>query len=371
MDFLYRLIGTPLGWVMWLCYQVVKNYGVALFLFTLIVRGAMLPLTFKQQKSTAKMSLIQPQMAELQKKYANNREKLAEEMNKLYQKEGYSPTSGCLPMLVQFPILFGLIDVIYRPLKHILRLPAEVITTIEQITFDLGLVPSIKGLNPAQIRAAQDIRVNPGNWTAIGQEMIDRINTLDLNFLGMDLGQTPSWDLFTGIFTGGGFNPLIFIPILSGVSALIMSLISMRNSAASMGDAGGSSAATMKGMMLMMPFFSFFIALSVPAGVGLYWFYSNLFGIAQSLILNKYYNPKEMAAKAKQEQEERLERERQERIEAKKNAKKKAKEAGEEYIDEAALSQKEINRRKLAAARKRDAERYGEEYVDVTDDDIK
>lgn len=118
--------------------------------------------------------------------------------------------------------------------------------------------------------------------------------------------------------------------------------------------------------MLMMPVFSTMIAFSVPAGVGLYWFYSNIASLGQSLILNKFYNPKEMAEKARIEMEERREKERLERIEAKKLAK----ENGEE-VKEKVLSQKEVNRKKLAEARKRDAERYGEEYVEVTDDDLR
>ena len=385
MDLLYKVIGTPLGWIMWLCYQLTTSYGFSLFLFTLITRAAMFPMTLKQQKSTAKMTMLRPQMEQLQKKYENNKEKLNEETMKLYQKEGYNPMSGCLPLLIQLPILFGLIDVIYRPLKHILRLPADIITVVEQIVLDMGLVPALSGLNHAQIKAIQAINENVTPFIEIGQDNIDKILSLNMNFFGINLGLTPEYSMFTDIFTGGGFNPLLLVPILSGLSALASSLITMRTSAASTeGQAGGG---TMKGMMLIMPIFSLMIAFSVPAGVGIYWFYSNVIAIAQSLLLNKFYNPKEMAEKAQKEFEERQERERQERIEAKKLAKQAVKEArtGKDskgskdskepseaiVIDEKALTQKELNRRKLAEARRRDAERYGEEYVEVTDEDLK
>ena len=99
------------------------------------------------------------------------------------------------------------------------------------------------------------------------------------------------------------------------------------------------------------------VAFQVPAGVGMYWILSNLFMMGQTLILNKFYNPREMAEKAKREAEERREKERLERIEAKKKAR-----SGD--------AQKEINRQKLAAARKADAEKYGDVYTDVTDDDL-
>lgn len=369
MDFIYRLIGTPLGWVMWLCYQIVSNYGLALLIFTLIVRGAMIPLSLKQQKSSVKMQLIQPKMMELQKKYSNNREKLAEEMNKLYKEENYNPTSGCLPMLIPLLVMFGLIDVVYRPLKHILHLSNDIILKVEETALSLGLVPTINGLNSAQIRAVQSMREDPAPWLQGGvpQEVIDQVCTLNLDFFGMNLGLTPSTSMITDIFTGAGFNMLLLIPVFSGITALIMSLISLRTSASQM--QGNQMAASMKGMMLVMPVFSLFIAFSVPAGVGLYWAYSNIFGICQMLLLFKFYNPREMAEKARKEQQEREERERRERIEAKKLARQQAKESGE--LGEKALTQKEINRRKLAEARKRDAEKYGEEYVEVTDDDLK
>jgi YidC/Oxa1 family membrane protein insertase len=123
----------------------------------------------------------------------------------------------------------------------------------------------------------------------------------------------------------------------------------------------GGSSAGMKGMMYTMPLFSVMIAFQVPAGVGLYWVYSNITSMAQSMILNRFYNPKEMAEKARLEMEERRERERQERIEAKK----KSKETGEQ--DDKAMSQKELNKKKIAEARKRMAEKYGEEYNEDLD----
>ena len=365
MDAIYRILGLPLGYVMWACYQLVHNYGVALFIFTMIIRVVLFPLSLKQQRSTIKMQLIKPQMDELQAKYKNNREKLNEEMMKLYQKEGYNPASGCLPLLIQMPILFGLIEVIYRPLKHILHLQAEIITALETIaqTLHPAQIRNLGGLNSAQIFVIQDIQAGSGSYSsAASAEIIRQISEFRLDFFGMNLGEIPQLSMLTGMFSGG-FNPVIFIPVISGISALCVSIISMRVAPATE-NAGAN--ASMKGMMYTMPIFSLFIAFQVPAGVGLYWCYSNLFAIAQSLVLNKYYNPKEMAEKAKAELAERQEQERQERIEAKK----RAKELGEE-TEQKAMSQKEINRRKLAEARKRDAEKYGEAYVEVTDDDLK
>jgi YidC/Oxa1 family membrane protein insertase len=303
------------------------------------------------------MQMIKPMLDEVQAKYKNNREKLGEEMQKIYQREGYNPASGCLPLLIQMPILFGLIEVIYHPLKYIMRLPESVIAQGEQIA--LSLLNSERVLSHAQLLVINDIKNGVEAYSVLGADVVRQIGDFSLSFLGMNLGDVPTVSMFTDIFKGQ-FNPVIIIPLISGVSALLMSIFSMRHTP--MTDSGGANA-SMKGMMYTMPIFSTMIAFQVPAGVGLYWFYSNIVAIAQSFILNKFYNPKELAEKARAEMEERRERERQERIEAKK----RAKENGE---DARALSQKEQNKRKIAEARRRAAEKYGDLYEEDNGDDI-
>ena len=119
-------------------------------------------------------------------------------------------------------------------------------------------------------------------------------------------------------------------------------------------------------MMLMMPLMSLWFTFMVPAGAGLYWTISNVVAVGQTMVMNHFWNPKEIAEKMKAEEEARKERERQEKIEAKNRAKEQGR-----VEEEAALSQKEQNRRRLAEARRRNAEKYGDTYVEVTDDDLK
>ena len=102
------IIGIPLGWIMNWLQQLIGNYGWTLVVFTVIVKILMTPLTIKQQKSSAKMAAFQPKMKELENRYKNNKAKYQEEMMKLYEREGYSPTSGCLPTVIQMIILFGI-----------------------------------------------------------------------------------------------------------------------------------------------------------------------------------------------------------------------------------------------------------------------
>ncbi|MEG0923824.1 MAG: membrane protein insertase YidC [Anaerovoracaceae bacterium] len=113
------IIAKPLGWLLSFIYDLVGNYGVTLLIITVIVKMCLYPLYAKQIKSTSAMSGIQPKMQELQKKYANDKETLNQKMSELYKKEGFSPMGGCLPMLIQMPIIMGLFALFRSPMQYI------------------------------------------------------------------------------------------------------------------------------------------------------------------------------------------------------------------------------------------------------------
>lgn len=113
------IIAVPLGYLLTFIFNLVGNYGVSLIILTVLVKLILYPLYFKQIKSTSSMSSIQPKMKALQEKYANDREKLNEEMSKLYKEENFNPMGGCLPMLIQFPIIMGLFALLRNPMKYI------------------------------------------------------------------------------------------------------------------------------------------------------------------------------------------------------------------------------------------------------------
>ena len=295
--------------------------------------------------SQAVRQIIQPKIQEIQAKYKNNQAKMNEELQALYAKENYNPMSGCGTLLIQFPVIFGLLDVVYKPLTHLLRFSKETIAALTEVAGTLGIATT--GYAP-QISIYQSVMQNPTAYSSVGTDVIAKIQSLDMGFLGMDLSGTPNlpWQ--------GGWNWLVIIPLLSGLTALLSSIISMKNSP-NMGQAGAS----MKMMMYIMPLISIWFTFMVPIGVGIYWTLSNVFGCVQSLVLNKIYNPKEVAEKLQAEAKERAERERQERIEAKKRAKEALKN-GEKVEDTTYLSDKE----KIKEARRRYAEKYGDEYID-------
>ena len=116
-----------LGPLMALLYQLIPNYAVTMIVFTVLVRVLLLPLAIKQQKSTAKMSVFQPEMQRIQEKYKNNKDKQSEELMKLQQEYGYNPMSGCLPMLLNLLVMLGIIEVVYRPAQYILGIPVDAI----------------------------------------------------------------------------------------------------------------------------------------------------------------------------------------------------------------------------------------------------
>ena len=345
-----HILGVPLGWVMKFIYGFIQNYGLSIIVFTILVKLLMLPMAVKQQKSQAKMAVVQPQMLELQKRYANNQQKLQEELAALYAREGYNPTSGCLTLFIQFPIIMGLYDVIYKPLTHVLALGSETLTKATEIATSLGLLPEkLYSAEPYIISAVQN---DPAAFEALGADIVSKIQNFDMYFLGINLGDTPTM----------AFNALLLIPILSFASQMLMTVISFRNNNT---GSDNPSMAGMKATMYMMPFLSAWICFSVPAGVGMYWIVSSVLSLLQMVILNKFYNPKEMAEKARIESERRRELEKAERAKRREEEK-----AGEAEAKRKALSQKEINRQKLAEARRRDAEKYGEVYVEVTDKDL-
>lgn len=347
MNFIYTVIGTPLGYVMWACYSLIPNYCIALTLFVIIARLLQLPLSIKQQKNTAKQRVFQPRLQELQKKYGKNKEKYQEEMMKLYQEEGFNPMGGCLPMLVTFLVLFGIIDVVYKPLKHIVHLNG---TLISQLFERAGIQETMSN----QISLLTHIQQNSGNFAdLIAPEKMEIIQKFSFRLFSLDLGIAPS--------AADSKWPIILIPILAGAIGLISGIISMRVAAASQSGEAQAGMGAMKGMIYIMPIISIMIAWSLPAAIGLYWIISSLIGLVQQLVLNRIYSPQKLAEQYEAEMKAR-------KAEQKKKKVVRTVESGEgesgKKVVEETLSQKEYQRRKIAEARKRMAEKYGEEYDD-------
>ena len=293
------LITVPFGWLMGQLYQLTGNYGVAMILFAVCVQMVLLPITAKSKKSMMKMSRIQPQMQEIQRRYADDQQKQAEAIRKLQQDEGVS-MGGCLWSLVPFFILIPLFTVIREPIHYILGCSAEV---AEQIVEHLkNLDPKAFGANTyyAQVTAAQLI---PQYATeikeaipAIGDAVLAGIN---FDFLGINLGRIPSiafwkWEAFNWANIG-----LFLIPLLSAGSQVLQTKIMQKQNNSVITDQNGvqdeemaknsQANQTSQSMMLMMPLMSLWIGFTVSAGLSVYWFIGGVVRTIQDVILTRHY----------------------------------------------------------------------------------
>ena len=147
------IIAKPIGYLLALIYKLVGNYGISLIILTVIVKLVLYPLYAKQIKSTANMSDMSEQAKEIQKRYANDKEKMNEEMQKLYAETGFNPMSGCLPMLIQFPIIMGLFALLRNPMKYMPDDPSLMFANHESFLWikdlaqpDLWILPLAAGL---------------------------------------------------------------------------------------------------------------------------------------------------------------------------------------------------------------------------------
>ena len=288
-DIFNLLISRPLGWILGTCYSLVHNYGFALLLFTLITRLVLFPLAIKQQRSTAQMARLRPMMDKLQKKHGKDKEKYNAELTKLYQQEGYNPLSGCLPLLIQLPILFSLFSVVYNPLTYVLNLSTDTVTKIKAI-----LKPVVQKEMGAKAYAAAD-KVNRlqlelskhlDNAKVHALPGLSHLAQINYHFFGLDISQQP-------IFSTSHITILWLIPILSAISAYFSSSFSMKLNAVATPQTAGMN----QTMLMIMPLFSCYIAFTVPAGIGLYWIFTNLIMLLQTYVLSVFYHPLALAEK--------------------------------------------------------------------------
>ncbi len=270
------IITVPFGYLLAFLYGFINNYGVTLIIFTLLIKLLLLPLSFKQQKSAVNMRKVQPLITELQEKYKNDKEKLSAETMALYKKHNANPLSGCLPLLLQFPILIGLYQVINRPLTYMYNLTADQIAEITE-----RLRATMEGVGITVSNAISQITVAQYMTQDILTEYGVKLPVIDFNFLGLNLADTPTYTVVSVLW---------IIPILSGLSAFAAQKIGQTMQPPQQ-QASGSGGA-MNSMLYIFPIMSVFICFSMPAGVGFYWTISSLFGILQQWGLTYYYERK-------------------------------------------------------------------------------
>jgi len=266
---IFSIISVPFGYIMRFIYEFVGSYGLAIIIFSILAKLVTLPITLKQKRSMIQTQRIQPKIQELQRKYGKDRQKLNEEMQKLYDNEGVSPMAGCGTMLLSFPIMIGLYYVISQPLTYFMQLSQAQITEIADKlghTMGSGYTAQIQlaGLMYDKFDLIRDVS--------------DRILRVDFNFGPINLAATPSF---------GNFNIMWIVPILSALTALasavLMQRINKKNGLTPEGQTQGNIMLT-----LLTPAMSLYFGFILPAGLGLYWITNNILTVVQDLALQGY-----------------------------------------------------------------------------------
>ena len=299
------IIAKPFGMLLLWFYNLVGNYGVAIFLFTLVVKLILLPFQYKSQQGMTRMQALNPQIQELQKRHEGNQQKLQQEISKLYKEEKVSPMSGCLWMLIPYPILIALWRAITFPLTIMMGVSAElladggaILTKLTELGFEYT------GKNARYIQLAQSQFIT--DHFAAFQGMSDKLVAIDYQFLGLNLGDTPALRFWTtSNWTGGHYWAalgLFLIPLVSAfLSWLQMKLSQATSPSVATGDQVQQQAQQMKTMNLIMPLFSLWICFTMPAAMGMYWIFTSALAIVQSLIFNRHFRKVLEAEKAVRE----------------------------------------------------------------------
>ena len=298
------LIRVPFGWLLGFLYDLTSNYGVAMILFALIVQAVLTPINAKSKKSMMKMSRLQPQIQEIQRKYANDQQKQNEAMQQLQKEEGASMRmGGCLWSFVPLFILFPLFTVIREPITYILgesaEVAAQIIAVVKSASPELFTASRNGGFYDQVIAAAAIADHAAALKAAIPGISAETLAGINFNFIGINLGAIPdfkfwAWDAFNWANIGA-----FLIPLVSAASQVLQMWISQKSNDSVVTNekgiqdkemaANSQSAQSTKTMMWMMPLMSLWIGFTVSAGLSLYWFIGGVFRMITDPIMTKHY----------------------------------------------------------------------------------
>lgn len=284
---IFNFFGNILGYLLWFFYIIVRNYGVAIILFTIILKLIMFPFSIKQQKSMAAQGKLAAKQKELQKKYGDNKVKYNEELQNLYQKEGINPASGCLTTLIPFPIMLGLYYAVVFPLKNVLHIDADIVQKASDMLVRLPGIGSNFAANNfySEMEIVKHFSELKPYLTMFDGSQLEKIEDLSnsFQFLGLDLLGTPKGSTFSSM--------LWLIPVLCLVTAWAQQFYMTKKSP------GMQQQGCMKYTMYLLPLISVYFSYVMPAAIGFYWVLSSLTGFLQSVITNVFYGPAALSAK--------------------------------------------------------------------------
>lgn len=315
-------IAQLLGWIMNGIYNLldaigIPNIGLAIILYTIIVYVLMTPLQINQQKTSKMMSVVQPEMQKIQKKYQGKRDqasqmKMQEETMAIYEKYGVSPTGSCLPLLIQLPLLFALYQVIYKIPGYVTKVAnifsglatelaaSDKLSAVTQFVEDNNIRASLNGTGDTLHKGLIDFLylLKPSQWTKLGElsqlsDIKDQISTAAAKtqqvnmFAGINISESP-WDVITNGIKNGAWLLVIvavLVPVLAWFTQWLNYKLMPQQSTS--GNGQDSMQNSMKTMNTIMPIFSAFMCVSFSMGIGIYWIAGAVIRCIQQVIINR------------------------------------------------------------------------------------
>ena len=308
------ILNTIFGWPLKQFYLLTHSYGIAVMLYAVLVNLILLPFMAKSKKSMMRTTRLAPRLKALEKRYNGNQQQYQQAVAKLYKEEKINPMSGCLWMLVPYPILIALYNVIRKPLTAMMMLTEENVTELtkflgyEAASGSRASVYSQIGLADLIHNSWDKVIAGLGDF---GGKLID----LDYSFLGLNLGEQPTFRLWSVDWSSSAiWLPALGLFMIPVISAL-MSWLSMVISTKTTPQTDETTQRTNKSMMYVMPLISLWICFSMPAALGVYWIFNSVLGIARDYSLTKVYTKQlnlEDAVRAERDREQEIVRQKEE-----------------------------------------------------------
>ena len=279
-----KLIAQPLGFLMRSLYGLVGNYSLTILLFTLLTKIILLPVSLLVQKNSIKMVKMRPELDALRFRFVDDKDRLLDEQIALYKREKYHPLIGIVPLLIQIPLILGVINVVYNPLTHLLGLDGSVTDALVKMASDISGAPLTRASQLKTLLCVQSpvfetyVRVSAERMPALA-DAIRSVRMLDMHLFGMNLAEVPS------LKTPG---TLLFIPLAASLSSLLLSYVQNRANVLQSEENKFSKWA----LALFLFFFSLYFSFVMPGTAGYYWTAGNLFSIPLLFLVNLLMDPR-------------------------------------------------------------------------------
>jgi len=284
MESIFDILYIPMGFLIRLAYNLTNNYMLAICLFALVMEIILCPIAIKQQKNQVKQASLAPKVAAINKKYAGRtdqvtKQKQQEELMKMYQDENYNPAGGCMPMLIQLPIIMCLYSVIIHPLRYISNIPTAQINALTEFLTNQGVVLSQQN---QQIEIINHLReVGVADYLTVAPALENAV--LPVFRVGpFDLSQVPE-------ISFNPFNWLMLIPVITFVVMILSQKITQKFTYQSPETKDAQNAMSMKIMMWTMPLMSVYIEFQLAAAIGIYWIFRQILATVERIILYKVF----------------------------------------------------------------------------------